>query len=322
MRDVVVIGGGVSGLAAVRELEAAGLNCTLIEVKRRLGGSLDSVRVGDFVFDCGPMCHHLRDPERFRAYVDRLDGLSTDAMTIDDNGTLVFEEGSGALIEAMRAGIQATVMLRMAVSSLGYLDTAEGHLGVCLENGILMDARAVIIAAPARYAERMLYTLVPDIAMRLLDYRYDSIAYVSVGYENLTFPDIKQDIPAGYPLTSLAVTGQRGRVPMGGLVVQAGLRFDPAYGLPANPVGEIAALLDWPLNPAADHIHHWPESDPVMWRDSGHPATMRDIQHGLPPGIALAGSDYVATSAPPCLDERIASGVSAARRVINWLEQA
>jgi len=319
MRDVVVIGGGISGLAAVRELEAAGLDCALIEVKRRLGGSLNSVRVGDFIFDCGPMRLPIHDIAYFAAYVRELEPISEEAIHIDGPGAVIFEQGTHALVEAMRTSIRSTVMLRMAVSSLGFLDTVGHSFGVCLENGILMAARAIVIAAPARYAERMLYTLVPEIAMRLLDYRYDTIAYVSLGYENLSAADFNDHIPEGYPLTTVAVTNLPGRVPPGGLLVQVGLRFDPVYGLPADPVGEITALMSWPANPAADHIHHWPESDPVMWRDSGHLNAMRAIEPHLPQGVALAGSDYISSSAPPCLDERILSGIYAAERVMRWL---
>ena len=42
MRDVVVIGGGLSGLAACYELEKRGAAYTVIEVKRRFGGGIRS----------------------------------------------------------------------------------------------------------------------------------------------------------------------------------------------------------------------------------------------------------------------------------------
>ncbi|MFN8450185.1 MAG: hypothetical protein U0521_16770 [Anaerolineae bacterium] len=70
-------------------------------------------------------------------------------------------------------------MKRMAVSSVGLI---EASLGICLENGLLLDARAVIVTAPARYAEHMLRTLAPDAALLLVDYRYDPVVRVSLGY--------------------------------------------------------------------------------------------------------------------------------------------
>lgn len=319
MRDVVVIGGGLGGLAAVRELASIGLSCSLIEVQRQLGGSMGSVQVGDFVFDSGPMRHPLRDPDYFLAYVRGLPDWEADAVHIDADGQAIFADGTGAFVAALKQDQQATVMLRMAVSSLGFLDSEDQLFAVCLENGILMAARAIIIAAPARYAERMLYTLAPDVALRLLDYRYDNVAYVSLGYVSLPAPGLNPDIPDGYPLTRIAMCDQGGRVPTGGLIVQAGLRFEPMQGLPADPVGEITALMGWPPNPDADHVHHWPESDPVMWRDADHVDVMRNVRSQLPQGVALAGSDYIASAHPPTLDERILSGINAASQVMRWL---
>ena len=51
MRDVVVIGGGLSGLAACYELEKQQIRYTLIEVKRRVGGSISSCKDKGFVTD-------------------------------------------------------------------------------------------------------------------------------------------------------------------------------------------------------------------------------------------------------------------------------
>lgn len=48
MRDVVIIGGGLSGLAAAYELEKHNVDYTLIEVKRELGGSIRTLKKDDF----------------------------------------------------------------------------------------------------------------------------------------------------------------------------------------------------------------------------------------------------------------------------------
>jgi predicted NAD/FAD-dependent oxidoreductase len=317
MRDVVVIGGGLSGLAAAVELESQGISYTLIEVKPRLGGGSTSQNVNGFVFDCGPMVHALRDVAWFTQYLDHL-GLG-DAYAMDAAGDLVFARGTGALVDALVARIQAPVLYRMAVSTLGALD--ERHFAICLENGMVLDSHSLIIAAPARYAERMLYTLVPEIGLQLLDYRYDSIARVSLAYTNFV-PSTPLTVPEGYPLADVQMTTLPDRAPDGGVILQAALRYEQALGLPTDPVGEIAALMGWPQNPAADLVAIWAESDPVMWRNKNHPASMHSMRGLLPEGVALANSDFVATTAPPRLDERIAQGVEAARRVIGWLAQA
>ena len=53
MPNVVIVGGGLSGLASAFELERLGVQYTLIEVKSRLGGSIVTVEQDDFIVDGG-----------------------------------------------------------------------------------------------------------------------------------------------------------------------------------------------------------------------------------------------------------------------------
>ena len=54
MNDVVIIGGGISGLAAAWELKKRGVDALVLEQSGRAGGVIVSERVGDFVIDGGP----------------------------------------------------------------------------------------------------------------------------------------------------------------------------------------------------------------------------------------------------------------------------
>jgi predicted NAD/FAD-dependent oxidoreductase len=313
MREVVVIGGGPTGLAAVCELERLGINCTLIEVGRRLGGSVESIRRDGFVLDSGPMCHPLADSTGFAAYLERF-GLTGDVFSTGP-GEIAFTGGTSALVAALEAQMTAPVMARMAVSTLGQMD--GGSFAICLENGMLLEACALIVAAPARYAERMLHTLDPHISQHLLDYRYDSIYRLSLGY--IDAGDLPLEIPPEAPITEIRRLSHPERVPPGGVLIQAGLRF-AAESPPADPLGELTTLLGWP-DPAVDHLAHWPQADPVMWRDPDHSGRLQTMRRLLPAGLALAGSDYVPTGAPPRLDERIAQGVEAARQIARYLRR-
>ena len=61
--DLIVIGGGVAGLAATRELCAAGLNVALLEARERLGGRILTRQTKDYPVELGAEFIHGRPPE-------------------------------------------------------------------------------------------------------------------------------------------------------------------------------------------------------------------------------------------------------------------
>ncbi len=68
--DTVVIGAGLAGLLAARELVDAGRTVTVVDKSFAPGGRLASKRVGDARFDIGAQFLTVRD-ERFAGHVDR-----------------------------------------------------------------------------------------------------------------------------------------------------------------------------------------------------------------------------------------------------------
>lgn len=336
IRDVVIIGGGLTGLAAAHELDRQGITCTLIEVKPRLGGSLASETRDGFVVDAGPMFTTDPPDAPFVAAFELTNEVVLARKTGDGEPLLTFRHGMQTLVNRLavpltRAGSPHTLMMRMAVSTLGRMDYLPAPAGqpsrfaICMENGMVLDAKAIIVTAPARYAERIFHTLKPEISYRLLDYRYDAIARVSLGYRQQDVPHIPAEPPTDYPISYLYTLDHRltpERVPPGHVLIQAGIRYDPAKGIPADVVGELAALLGWSLSPVIERVTMWGEADPLMWLDDTHPTTMQTIQHLLPDGIALAGSDYLPTNDRPTLQARISAGQQAAQQISAWLRSA
>jgi renalase len=65
----LVVGAGISGVLAARELQAAGWRVTLLEKSRRVGGRMATRRLGGATFDYGAQFFTVRD-ERFGRLVE------------------------------------------------------------------------------------------------------------------------------------------------------------------------------------------------------------------------------------------------------------
>ncbi|GIL12627.1 MAG: hypothetical protein BroJett038_13470 [Chloroflexota bacterium] len=306
MRDVVIIGGGLSGLAAAHELERLNITYTLIEVKARLGGSIISRRQNGFVLDGGACVF----PAGNWSFLDDL-GLREAQFTFQDGRLAAFQNGTQSLVDALARPLRGEILLRMAVSSLG-VDGA--FFGVCLENGLLLNTRALIVAVPARYAEHMFRALQPEVSLRLLDYDYDTITRVSLGCrrEQIGAPGRRlwdMGLPFYYEIEHSC------RAPAGCVLVHAGVRFALPQTTPQAVIAALQTQLDWPDNPLVSWVTYWPEADPLPPHTPGFRDRMAALRRLLPERVALVGSDYDGLG----LNERVAAGRSAARQIAAGL---
>jgi squalene-associated FAD-dependent desaturase len=78
-RRVVVVGGGLAGIAAALDAADAGADVTLVERRRRLGGRTWSFRRHDLLMDNGQHVF-MRCCTEYRAFVDRIGGSDMIAM--------------------------------------------------------------------------------------------------------------------------------------------------------------------------------------------------------------------------------------------------
>ena len=316
LRDVVIIGGGLSGLVAAVELEKANIDYTIIEVKPRFGGSIQSDTCEGFIMDKGAMAHQIRDREGFESYLAEI-GLSGSIVDVDKG--ILFKQGTQVLIDALTKQINAPRMMRMAVSTLGEMYGAN-RFSICMENGMLLDARALIVASPARYTERMFHTLNPEISYKLLDYQYDNIVRVSCGYNRADAPTNTNKSPDNYAITSIHTTSQLERVPdVDKVLIQVGVRFDKDTGISTAIVDEVASAMGWTQKSLVEQFSIWADADPMMWRFPAHIERLKDIRALLPDGIVLAGNDYIQTTDAPRLDERITLAQESAHNIIDYL---
>lgn len=311
LRDIVVVGGGLSGLAACHELDSLGARYTIIEVKRRFGGGIRSSLAGGFLVDgCAFVYRALAD-----AQLTAL-GLAGQQQARGD-GTALLSRGSESLISALMKDLRGGRLMRMALSSIGWLGE---RFTLCLENGIMLDARALILALPARYAARALYNLSPKTAGLLAEFRYDSLARVSLGAH-------RRDLPADFATRMIdcafvLMTDAPGRVPnRDHVLLQVGLRS--ADSEDAQQLVEGASRLLDIHEPLVARVDRWAEADLLGAEPALHADRLRAIRASLPGGISLIGSDYCRRDAQTAgiarLDERMDMGREAARSALAFL---
>ena len=88
---MVVIGAGISGLAAAFELRRAGVEAVVVEASDRPGGKIDSAQIGGLTVDSGPDGFVARDPAA--AELCRRLGLGADLVEPAASGAFVWMDG-------------------------------------------------------------------------------------------------------------------------------------------------------------------------------------------------------------------------------------
>lgn len=311
MRDVVIIGGGLSGLAAARELQRLQIPYRLIEVKKRLGGSIISEQRQGFTLDGGAFAFHRNEDWSFLNELGLEDALCP-VFDSHHRDLVGYKKGSQVVVDAVAQGLTGTFIHRMAVSSIGTLD---GKFTLCLENGLMWEAAAVILAAPARHTERMLRTLVPEFSQKLMDYGYDTITRVSMGYKKGDMP-VPPKFPWDVAIPFYAWTDDASRVPADHILLNVGVRMLPPAVKAEAIVQELHREMKAAGKPVVSRVDFWAEADPLPPHLPQFAEKMSALKNLLPAGMGLAGSDYDGFE----FAKRIAAGQQAARQVGAYLQ--
>ena len=175
--DIAIVGGGLTGLALARRLDAANQDYLLVEARNRLGGRIKSLNVQGQAFDLGPSWIWPGQERVFRILKEL--GLSTfpqwsvgDQVYQHPNGDVVhakgfmsmegsfrIEGGTSALVDALAAQTDTNrVLLNTQVTSV-----SQKH-GIILAAERQIHAERVVITTPPRLAAELTFSpaLPPD----------------------------------------------------------------------------------------------------------------------------------------------------------------
>src|SRR5262249_6708513 len=119
---VIVVGGGLAGLAAALHCADAGHQVTLLEARSRLGGLTYSFRRGDLVVDNGQHVF-LRCCTAYREFLVRL-GV-TDRVELQDRVDIPVRSPSGKGARLRRTNLPAPLHLGGSLARYGLLSPAQ-----------------------------------------------------------------------------------------------------------------------------------------------------------------------------------------------------
>ncbi|MBL4750756.1 MAG: FAD-dependent oxidoreductase [Amylibacter sp.] len=168
--DVIIVGGGLSGLALADHLHRAGVDYLVLEARTRLGGRVHVGRIGDAAFDLGPSWFWPGQP-RMAALVERFgltvfDQYSDGRLSFEDEqgdvhrgmgyasmeGSYRIQGGIIALTDALAAGLDP-----QKIKTDAGVTTLRDGVEVVLQNGDIIKGKQVIMALPPRVAAGLAY---------------------------------------------------------------------------------------------------------------------------------------------------------------------
>lgn len=306
VEDCIVIGAGLSGLAAARTLHNAGLDVLLLDKGRRVGGRMASRHFEGARFDYGAQFFSARDPE-FRRLVDGLLGTAMAAPWFDHEGETRYYSPQGMhalpqhLAEDLRVVCGATVTA---------VQRDQRWWRIATEEGQVYSTEVLVVTTPVpqalalleldEQARRDLSTIEYHRCLAILAVLEDRSAIPGPGFLRI----------AKEPLQSLADNRQKGlESDVTGVTILASPSFSLLHW--ETPKEEAAQLLIDAAAPwLGSRVMHWRYH---RWRYSQPVHAFASPFYGVAgdPPLVLAGDAF----GGPRVEGAFLSGIAAA----NWL---
>ena len=264
---VVVVGGGIAGLATAALLGRGGADVTLLERHERVGGRAGLLEVDGFRFDTGPSWYFMPEVfehffalmgERVEDHLDlvRLDPAyrvffeGTDGGPVDVLDVTADPEANWAAFDALEPGAGAR-MRRYAAQSSDAYRMALDHF---LYTTFARPDRAVsgdVLRRAGTLAGLLTSTLADRIARTVADPRLRQV----LGYHAVFLGSSPYRVPALYSLMSHLDLVDGVRYPRGGMytVIAAIERLAVAHGVRIRTGAEVASI---DVDPAGRSLRH------------------------------------------------------------------
>jgi len=237
--------------------------------------------------------------------------------------------GYRVLLDALAAEADAHLRLGATVRELRPHETGWRLILGPTTGPEVLDVDAVVLAIPAPAAARLLSEAAPSAARSAAEIELASSVVVALAYRGEDAAGLPSTsgalIATGEPLSAKAFTHSTNKwshlSPDGLVRLRASLgRFGEAAALQVEDAelvrrvrADLATLTGITAEPVAVHVQRWGGGLPQY--GVGHLDRARAIEHGLPAGLAVAGSALHGVGVPAC----IGTGRAAADRLIEHL---
>lgn len=306
---VAVIGAGMSGLVAARDLSAAGLEAAVFDKGRAVGGRMATKRFAGGRFDHGAQHFSVRDPD-FAEYARKLsfrgvvgEWYSGESLTTD-RGLEIRHVG----VPAMRS-----ICEQIAVGLGVRLDTriVEVRPGrVTLESGAVEKADAVIVTAPLPQISDLLGgTASPDVVQMLESVEYEACIAMLATLESAADLEDGHLVPASGPIAWIADNYHKGVSPIPAVTIHSTPEYaaDRLEADSSTWLSELSAAFESQTGAgvARAMVHRWRYSRPSNPLDVG----CLDVGSG----VWLAGEAFAGAR----VEGAFLSGRAVARAVLD-----
>lgn len=271
MNPVVVVGAGLSGVAAARTLRAAGLQVVVFDGGHHIGGRMASRRTDDRIVDTGASYFTVSDPA-FQAVVDdwqarRLARPWTDTFMLAENGELTPKPGPmrwaapgglRGLVENLATGLDVR---ERTVTSVGPELLVDGE-----------PAAAVVLAMPDPQAVRILDPAY-EAEIAALDDPFAPVLALTARWPSRCWPGLDGAFVGGDPILAwVADDGRRRGDGAPVLVAHSTAEFAEEHQAAPDEAAPLLALavrdaLGIDTEPASTAVHRWSFAKPTGTRE-------------------------------------------------------